>query len=169
MLIFSFPLALPSPSSPPFCIYLLPAEDGDYWRLLNPGTHIVTATAKGYSRVTKRVFLPHAMDKAGRVDFDLQKVWIFVFKAPLLTLVSFITSSPLTFMSCIQVPVEPDIDDHLFPTVDTWDRFDPYNQFERYSDPEVGERGTEREEKPWWWNYFSQSGISPPNWLLRNV
>lgn len=70
---------------------------------------------------------------------------------------------------CIQVPVEPDIDDHLFPTVDTWDRFDPYNQFERYSEPDVGEGGIERQEKPWWWNYFSQSGITPPNWLLRNV
>lgn len=72
-------------------------------------------------------------------------------------------------LSCIQVPVEPDIDDHLFPTVDTWDRFDPYNQFERYSEPDVGEGGIERQEKPWWWNYFSQSGISPPHWLLRNV
>lgn len=60
-----------------------PAEDGDYWRLLNPGTHILTATAKGYSRVTKRVHLPHNMNKAGRVDFVLAKVWntvvIFMF------------------------------------------------------------------------------------------
>uniref|UniRef100_A0AAQ5XBS4 FZ domain-containing protein n=1 Tax=Amphiprion ocellaris TaxID=80972 RepID=A0AAQ5XBS4_AMPOC len=116
------------------------AEDGDYWRLLNPGTHILTATAKGYSKVSKRVHLPHNMNKAGRVDFVLGKV-----------------------------PVEPDIDDHLFPTVDTWDRFDPYNQFERYSEPDVAEEGIERQEKPWWWNYFSQSGISPPHWLLRNV
>lgn len=63
--------------------------------------------------------------------------------------------------------MEPDLDDHLFPTVDTWDRFDPYNQFERYSDPDAA--GVEREEKPWWWNYFAQSGISPPRWLLRTV
>ncbi|XP_056135887.1 carboxypeptidase Z isoform X2 [Lampris incognitus] len=116
------------------------AEDGDYWRLVNPGTHILTATAKGYSRVSKRVYLPHNMDKAGRVDFVLKKV-----------------------------PVEPDIDDHLFPTVDTWERFDPYNQFDRYSQSEPSEGGVERQEKPWWWNYFSQSGISPPTWLLRNV
>ncbi|KAA8594455.1 hypothetical protein FQN60_011590 [Etheostoma spectabile] len=116
------------------------AEDGDYWRLLNPGTHILTATAKGYSRVTKRVYLPHHMNKAGRVDFVLEKV-----------------------------PIEPDIDDHLFPTVDTWDRFDPYNQFERYGEPDLSQGGIEREEKPWWWNYFSQSGISPPHWLLRSV
>uniref|UniRef100_A0A1A8L6T5 Carboxypeptidase Z n=1 Tax=Nothobranchius pienaari TaxID=704102 RepID=A0A1A8L6T5_9TELE len=116
------------------------AEDGDYWRLLNPGTHILTATAKGFSKVSKRVYLPHNMNKAGLVDFVLEKV-----------------------------PVEPDINDHLFPTTDTWDRFDPYNQFERYSSPDVAEGDVEREEKPWWWNYFSQSGISPPNWLLRNV
>ncbi|XP_037327476.2 carboxypeptidase Z isoform X2 [Pungitius pungitius] len=116
------------------------AEDGDYWRLLNPGTHILTATAKGYSRVSKRVYLPHNMNKAGRVDFVLAKV-----------------------------PIEPDVDDHLFPTVDTWDRFDPYNQFERDSEPGVREGGIEREEKPWWWNYFYQSGISPPQWLLRSV
>ena len=51
-----------------------PAEDGDYWRLLNPGTHILTATAKGYSRVSKRVRLPHNMLKAGVVDFVLKKV-----------------------------------------------------------------------------------------------
>uniref|UniRef100_A0A8C7YIX7 Carboxypeptidase Z n=1 Tax=Oryzias sinensis TaxID=183150 RepID=A0A8C7YIX7_9TELE len=109
------------------------AEDGDYWRLLNPGTYIVTATAKGYSKVSKRVHLPHRMNKAGRVDFVLEK---------------------------------PGIEDHLFPTVDSWERFDPYNQFERFSE---GDGGVERQEKPWWWNYFSQSGISPPTWLLRNV
>lgn len=62
--------------------------------------------------------------------------------------------------------MEPGIEDHLFPTVDSWERFDPYNQFERFSE---GDGGVERQEKPWWWNYFSQSGISPPTWLLRNV
>ncbi|XP_024120525.1 carboxypeptidase Z isoform X1 [Oryzias melastigma] len=113
------------------------AEDGDYWRLLNPGTYILTATAKGYSKVSKRVHLPHRMNKAGRVDFVL-----------------------------VKEPVEPDLDDHLFPTVDSWDRFDPYNQFERYS---AGDEDIGRQEKPWWWNYFSQSGISAPTWLLRNV
>ncbi|XP_057698389.1 carboxypeptidase Z isoform X1 [Corythoichthys intestinalis] len=116
------------------------AEGGDYWRLLTSGTHIVTATAKGYSRVSKRVHLPHNLNKAGRVDFILKKV-----------------------------PLKPEIDDHFFPTIDTWDRFDPYNQFERYSEPDVVEEGIERQEKPWWWSYFSQSGITPPNWLLRNV
>ncbi|XP_029008929.1 carboxypeptidase Z isoform X2 [Betta splendens] len=116
------------------------AEAGDYWRLLNPGTYVVTATAKGYSKVSKRVHLPRSLNRAGRVDFVLQKV-----------------------------PVEPDIDDHLFPLRDTWDRFDPYNNFERNTEPEESEGGIERQEKPWWWNYFSQSGVSPPHWLLRNV
>ncbi|XP_049576714.1 carboxypeptidase Z isoform X2 [Syngnathus scovelli] len=115
-------------------------EGGDYWRLLTPGTHIVTATAKGYSRVSKRVHLPQNLKKAGRVDFVLKKV-----------------------------PLKPIIDDHFFPMTETWDRFDPYNQFERYTEPDVVEEGIERETKPWWWSYFSQSGISPPNWLLRSV
>ncbi|XP_032419553.1 carboxypeptidase Z isoform X2 [Xiphophorus hellerii] len=116
------------------------AQDGDYWRLVNPGTHILTATAKGYSKVSKRVYLPHNLNKAGQVNFVLEKL-----------------------------PVEPDIDDHLFPMADSWDRFDPYNQFERHGEPVVTEEGIERQEKPWWWNYFSQSGMSSPNWLLKNV
>ncbi|XP_041642152.1 carboxypeptidase Z isoform X2 [Cheilinus undulatus] len=116
------------------------AEGGDYWRLLNPGTHILTATAKGYSRVSKRVHLPYHMNRAGRVDFVLEKV-----------------------------PLEPDIGDHLFPALDTWDRFDPYHQFERHSNQDVRNGGIEQQEKPWWWNYFSQLGISPPHWLLQNV
>lgn len=53
---------------------LAPADDGDYWRLLNAGIHILTATAKGYSRVSKRVYLPQNMNRAGRVDFVLTKV-----------------------------------------------------------------------------------------------
>lgn len=62
-------------------ITLAPADDGDYWRLLNAGTHILTATAKGYSRVSKRVYLPHNMKKAGRVDFVLSKVALFAFRS----------------------------------------------------------------------------------------
>lgn len=116
------------------------AEDGDYWRLLSSGTHILSATAKGYSKVSKRVHLPHHMVKAGEVNFVLKKV-----------------------------PVEPDQDDHFFPITDTWERFDPYNQFERYSQVELGEGGVERQEKPWWWNYFTQPGMATPTWLLRNI
>ncbi|XP_058526307.1 carboxypeptidase Z isoform X2 [Ochotona princeps] len=48
------------------------ATDGDYWRLLPPGTHIVIAQAPGYSKVIKRVTIPLHMRKAGRVDFILQ-------------------------------------------------------------------------------------------------
>lgn len=62
-----------------FISFLPPsAEDGDYWRLLNPGTHIMTATAKGFSRVSKKVHLPYHMNKAGRVDFVLEKVGSFI-------------------------------------------------------------------------------------------
>lgn len=152
--------------------------------MINPGTHILTATAKGFSRVSKRVYLPYNMNKAGRVDFVLAKVGSLsllscstnglkrkgrstaelLFEMVICYLFS--SSSPFPY---VQAPVEPDIDDHLFPTLDTWDRFDPYNQFERYSEPDVGEGGIERQEKPWWWNYFSQSGITPPHWLLRNI
>lgn len=71
---------MPSSSSFPLTASA-PADDGDYWRLLNAGTHILTATAKGYSRVTKRVFLPHSMNKAGRVDFVLKKVGPFTFSS----------------------------------------------------------------------------------------
>ncbi|XP_046901714.1 carboxypeptidase Z [Hypomesus transpacificus] len=115
------------------------AEDGDYWRLLSSGTYILSATAKGFSKVSKRIHLPHHMIKAGVVNFVLKKV-----------------------------PVEPDLDDHFFPTTDTWERFDPYNQFERYTQTELGEGGVERQEKPWWWNYFTQPGMPTPTWLLRN-
>uniref|UniRef100_A0A8C7HRE9 Carboxypeptidase Z n=1 Tax=Oncorhynchus kisutch TaxID=8019 RepID=A0A8C7HRE9_ONCKI len=99
------------------------AEEGDYWRLMNSGTHIITASAKGYSRVSKRIYLPAHMEKAGRVNFVLKKVLV--------------NSS-----------------------LDTYDRFDPYNHFQSYS--------REGQEKPWWWNYFTQAGVSAPTWLLRN-
>uniref|UniRef100_A0A8C1VN41 Carboxypeptidase Z n=1 Tax=Cyprinus carpio TaxID=7962 RepID=A0A8C1VN41_CYPCA len=49
------------------------AEDGDYWRLLNPGVHIVTAAASGYTKVSKRIRLPRNIH-VGRVDFVLKKV-----------------------------------------------------------------------------------------------
>lgn len=75
---------------PPHPVSLCPAEDGDYWRLLNPGTYILTATAKGHSKVSKRVHLPNNMNKAGRVDFVLEKVWfyshcknVYIFGSPL--------------------------------------------------------------------------------------
>uniref|UniRef100_A0A8B9X670 Carboxypeptidase Z n=1 Tax=Bos mutus grunniens TaxID=30521 RepID=A0A8B9X670_BOSMU len=48
------------------------APDGDYWRLLPPGAHIVIAQAPGYSKVIKKVIIPARMKRAGRVDFILQ-------------------------------------------------------------------------------------------------
>lgn len=126
-------------------IYPLPgrvfsvAEDGDYWRLLIPGVYIVTATAPGYSRIVKRVKLPHTMQGTGRVDFVLKKE-----------------------------PVEPDHHYLSIPELDSYDRFDPFNAFEQHNEPDRGENGEERSEKPWWWAYFSQLGTSPPTWLLRN-
>ncbi|XP_062851423.1 carboxypeptidase Z isoform X2 [Trichomycterus rosablanca] len=115
------------------------AEDGDYWRLLNPGVHIVSATAPGYSKVMKRIRLPHTMQTVGRVDFVLNKE-----------------------------PVEPDLENVNIPELDNYDRFDPFNQLEQHSQPEGGDNGEERGEKPWWWAYFSQMGASSPTWLLRN-
>ncbi|XP_064190630.1 carboxypeptidase Z-like isoform X1 [Anguilla rostrata] len=113
------------------------AEDGDYWRLLNSGVHVLTASAPGYSRVMKKVFLPARMQKAGRVDFVLKKAVL-----------------------------EPGDPDFLYAV--TYDRFDPFNQLERYSLGEHVGGGETRQEKPWWWGYFTQFGASAPTWLLRN-
>lgn len=119
---------------------LSPAEKGDYWRLLTSGIYILTASAPGYTKVMKRVHLPGQMRKAGRVDFVLQKAVI-----------------------------EPDMEeDYTIPSMGTYERFDPYNQFEHYTMSELGQNGEERQEKPWWWSYFVRSGGSTPTWLLRN-
>ncbi|XP_053089756.1 carboxypeptidase Z isoform X2 [Pangasianodon hypophthalmus] len=118
--------------------YITTAENGDYWRLLTPGTHIVSASAPGYSRVMKRVHLPSHMQTAGRVDFVLKKV-----------------------------PLEPDIHE-LNNHLDNYERFDPYNQLARYYTRESRQREEEREQKPWWWSYFTQLSNQNPSWLLRN-
>lgn len=115
------------------------AEYGDYWRLLIPGVHIVTASAPGYSKMVKRIKLPHTMQTSGRVDFVLYKE-----------------------------PVEPDRDYLSIPELDNYDRFDPFNAFGQHNEQDPGENGEERSEKPWWWAYFSRLGTSPPTWLLRN-
>lgn len=115
------------------------AENGDYWRLLTPGIHIVSASAPGYSRAMKRVFLPNHLQAAGRVDFVLRKV-----------------------------PLEPDMDDLNTLQLSSYERFDPYNQMARYYTREPQQRDEERQKKPWWWSYFSQLGNQNPSWLLRN-
>ncbi|XP_008281020.1 carboxypeptidase Z [Stegastes partitus] len=117
------------------------AENGDYWRLLTPGIHIVSASAPGYTRVTKKVHLPARMPTAGRVDFVLQK-------------------APLD--SGTQ---EEDLN---IPSMGTYDRFDPYNQYERYTlMNSLNQNREERAEKPWWWNYFASPGGPAPTWLLK--
>lgn len=123
------------------CISLsaLSAESGDYWRLLTPGTHIVSASAPGYSRVMKRVHLPAHMQTAGQVDFVLKKV-----------------------------PLEPDVNELNILQLSNYERFDPYNWLARYNTRECRQRETEMQEKPWWWSYFKQLGNQNPSWLLRN-
>lgn len=118
------------------------AENGDYWRLLTPGVHIITASAPGYTRAMKKVHLPPRMQTAGRVDFVLQK------------------SAP-----------EPDMqdEDDTILSMGTYDRFDPYNQYERYTlMADLTQVREQRAEKPWWWNYFILPGGPPPTWLLKH-
>ncbi|XP_056298680.1 carboxypeptidase Z-like [Pseudoliparis swirei] len=116
------------------------AEYGEYWRLLSPGVHIVTASAAGFSRRVKKVHLPRHMLTAGRVDFVLE----------------------------IDALDTQQVDDTVLST-GTYQRFDPYNHYEHYTrmtdlslDPE------ERAEKPWWWNYFVLLGNPAPTWLLKH-
>lgn len=126
------------------CVYMcdlcFPAENGDYWRLLTPGIHIVTASARGYTRAMKKVYLPTHLEKAGRVDFILKRA-----------------------------PIDPDDDDFFpsLPSMGNYERFDPYNQFARYNVRDVSEAGIERQENPWWWSYFARSTGMAPNWLLK--
>ncbi|KAJ0006591.1 hypothetical protein NQD34_013864 [Periophthalmus magnuspinnatus] len=118
------------------------AEDGDYWRLLTPGIHIVSAHAPGFARSLKKVHLPPNMHTAGRVDFTLQR------------------SGPETSA--------PEDDDSL-PSMGTYERFDPYNQYQRYTSrpAEAAQAREERVDKPWWWSYFTMPGGPPPTWLLK--
>ncbi|KAM4714327.1 carboxypeptidase Z-like [Anableps anableps] len=116
------------------------AENGDYWRLLTPGIHIVTASASGYSRATKKVHLPARMQTAGRVDFVLQK------------------ASP-----------DPDLHEwENVLSMGSYERFDPYNQYSQYTMmADVIQQREERAEKPWWWSYFVSIGGPAPTWLLK--
>ncbi|KAM9426299.1 carboxypeptidase Z-like [Pholidichthys leucotaenia] len=117
------------------------AENGDYWRLLTPGIHIVSASAHGYSRATKKVHLPRHMATAGQVDFVLKKA-----------------------------PLEPDTQEEegSIPSMGTYDRFDPYSQFGHYTQmADMSQNREERVEKPWWWNYFVLPGAPAPTWMLK--
>ncbi|KAM8748006.1 carboxypeptidase Z-like isoform 1-T1 [Acanthopagrus schlegelii] len=117
------------------------AENGEYWRLLTPGIHIVMASAPGYTRAVKKIHLPARMPTAGRVDFVLQKA-----------------------------ALQPDVqeEEDAIPSMGSYDRFDPYNQYERYTlMADLSQNREERAEKPWWWNYFVLPGGATPTWLLK--
>lgn len=115
------------------------ADSGDYWRLLTPGTYIMSAWAPGYTKASKRVRLPPNMRHAGRVDFVLQR--------------------------------DPDsrgLNESSSPA-DSHRRFDPYNQYQRYTlMASQSSNQVERTEKPWWWKYFITSGSPAPTWLLKH-
>lgn len=48
------------------------ASDGDYWRLLIPGTYFVTVQAPGYAPVTKEVIVPEG-GTAASYNFELER------------------------------------------------------------------------------------------------
>uniref|UniRef100_K7G816 Carboxypeptidase Z n=2 Tax=Pelodiscus sinensis TaxID=13735 RepID=K7G816_PELSI len=122
---------------------IITAADGDYWRLLPPGTYIISAHAPGYSKVMKKVTLPAKMKRAGRVDFILRSL----------------DTRPKNFLRR--------------PTEDIYERYDPLEHFDPHaqhaqSEPR-GDRGqpSQQNEKPWWWSYFSSLGQHKPLWLLK--
>lgn len=126
-----------------FCLSTAP--DGDYWRLLPPGSHIVIAQAPGYSKVIKKVTIPARMKRAGRVDFILQ---------PLRT-------GPKRFLQGPQ---------RSSPGLrDTPRGAGPYREPEEPSQEPFRARrqpGAGR-SKPWWWSYFTSLSQHKPRWLLK--
>lgn len=128
------------------CI-LFEAPDGDYWRLLPPGSHVVIAQAPGYAKVMKRVTIPLRMQRAGRVDFILQ---------PLGT-------GPKRFLRRA-APRFRVVRGGQGPQRDPSER-DPSEQ-----DPDpLGERRLPSAggSKPWWWSYFTSLSPHRPRWLLK--
>ncbi|KAG7271717.1 hypothetical protein CRUP_001301 [Coryphaenoides rupestris] len=128
------------------------AEQGDYWRLLGHGVHIVSATAPGYTKRVKRVRIPAVMRHAGRVDFQLQKAALEPGEA-----------DPWQEVATVVV------DEDGYAAQGDYERFDPYNHFERYTAAATAARRQEqRAEMPWWWSFFVGSGGGgAPTWLLR--
>ncbi|KAM6959746.1 carboxypeptidase Z-like [Tautogolabrus adspersus] len=119
------------------------AENGEYWRLLVPGSHIVSASAPGYTRAMKRIYLPSGMSAAGRVDFVLQRA---------------------------AAEANTQEEDDTLPSMGSYDRFDPFNQYERYTlMADLSLNREERAEKPWWWSYFVLPGGPAPTWLLKRI
>ncbi|XP_055989013.1 carboxypeptidase Z [Sorex fumeus] len=115
------------------------ALDGDYWRLLPPGSHLVIAQAPGFAKVIKKVTIPARMKRAGRVDFILQPLQTghqnFLPGRRRSRLGS---RDPLPGASPDRDPLEP----------------------QRV-------RGQEDGHKPWWWSYFASLSQQQPRWLLK--
>lgn len=59
--------------------------------------------------------------------------------------------------------VQPELD----TSVDTYERFDPFNQHSHYNIRDTVQREERIQEKPWWWSYFTRSTLQAPTWLLR--
>ncbi|XP_068123208.1 carboxypeptidase Z isoform X2 [Hyperolius riggenbachi] len=121
---------------------IMTAEDGDYWRILIPGVHIISAEAFGYSKVTKKITIPATMTKPGRVDFVLQRVDV----------------SKRKFNKVIP--------EDIFDRPDPLDSYDPHAQGQRETGE--GDEQSQDGQKPWWWSYFSMLGHNRPLWLLKN-
>nr|XP_054410954.1 carboxypeptidase Z isoform X4 [Pongo abelii] len=117
------------------------APDGDYWRLLPPGVHIVIAQAPGYAKVIKKVIIPTRMKRAGRVDFILQPLGM----------------GPKNFLHGLQRtgPHDP-----LGGASSLGEATEP--------DPLRARRQPSADgSKPWWWSYFTSLSTHRPRWLLK--
>uniref|UniRef100_A0A8D0GBD1 Carboxypeptidase Z n=1 Tax=Sphenodon punctatus TaxID=8508 RepID=A0A8D0GBD1_SPHPU len=123
---------------------IITAADGDYWRLLPPGTYIVGAQAPGYTKVIKRVTLPAKMKKAGRVDFVLRLLDI---------------KSKNFFRRPLQ---------DMYERYDPLENFDPHAQHAPTEPREDGGERRRQQERPWWWSYFSSLHQQKPLWLLKH-
>ncbi|XP_069925640.1 carboxypeptidase Z isoform X1 [Oryctolagus cuniculus] len=120
------------------------APDGDYWRLLPPGSHIVIAQAPGYSKVIKKVTIPLRMRKAGRVDFILQPLGL---------------GSKQGLLGARRARAGPR---------DPLDGAGPWGE---PTEPGLEPLGARRQPaaggKPWWWSYFASLSSHRPRWLLK--
>uniref|UniRef100_A0A8C4L460 Carboxypeptidase Z n=1 Tax=Equus asinus TaxID=9793 RepID=A0A8C4L460_EQUAS len=121
------------------------APDGDYWRLLPPGSHIVIAQAPGYSKVIKKVTIPARLKKAGRVDFILQPLGT----GPKTSLLGPRRSGP-----GLRGPAGG---------------AGPHREPEDPGQEPLGARRqpTAGGSKPWWWSYFTSLSQHKPRWLLK--
>ncbi|XP_044912618.1 carboxypeptidase Z isoform X2 [Felis catus] len=121
------------------------APDGDYWRLLPPGSHIVIAQAPGYSKVIKKVTIPARMKRAGRVDFILQ---------PLGTGPKKFLLGPRRSGSAVRDPLGG---------------AGPYGEPREPGQEPLGARRQPSAggSKPWWWSYFTSISQHKPRWLLK--